>query len=168
MPSTITVIVGDITRIGGDAIINAANETLLGGAGGVDAAIHRAAGPGLRQECESLGGCPVGQAKVTKGSQLATRSLIHAVGPRWRGGAHGEPELLASAYRAALRLARERRCRSIVLPAISTGNFGYPVTAACRVAVDTVREVTADGQPESIIFCAFDQATGDVLTAALA
>ncbi len=129
-----------------DAIVNAANAELIPG-GGVDGAINRAAGPELGRAMRALGGCPTGEARITPGFRLAARHVIHAVGPVWRGGAHGEAELLAGAYRSALRLARDHGCRSVAFPAISTGVYGYPAEAATRVAVDTVRAFApeADG-----------------------
>ena len=146
---------GNIVTLDVDAIVNAANTSLLGG-GGVDGAIHRSAGPELLEECEQLHGCDVGQAKITKGYRLPARFVIHTVGPVWRGGTHGEPELLASCYRSSLALALEKKLASIAFPAISTGAYGYPFESAARIAIDTVRDVLALSRaPIDVTFCCF-------------
>jgi O-acetyl-ADP-ribose deacetylase (regulator of RNase III) len=147
----------DITRLAVDAIVNAANPTLLGG-GGVDGAIHRAAGPELLAECRTLGGCEPGQSKITRGYRLPAAWVIHTVGPIWRGGAAGEDETLASCYRTALALAGERRLASVAFPAISCGVYGFPVPRACRIAVGEIRAVlTAGAWPERVCLVAFDE-----------
>ncbi len=152
----------DITTLDVDAIVNAANTSLWPG-GGVCGAIHRAAGPELEAACARVGGCPTGGARITPGFRLPARFVIHAVGPVWRGGEAGEPAELASAYRAALALANSNGLRSIAFPAISTGIFGYPLDAATRIAVDTVRSALADpGRIEEVIFACF---SADVLRA---
>ena len=139
----IEILQGDITNLEADAIVNAANTTLLGG-GGVDGAIHRAAGPELLVECRTLGGCRPGEAKVTRGYRLPARFVIHTVGPVWRGGKHGEPETLASCYRNSLQLAVENKIRTIAFPAISCGAYGYPVEKAGQIALKTTREFLAN------------------------
>jgi O-acetyl-ADP-ribose deacetylase (regulator of RNase III) len=154
--SRIQVIRGDITQLHVDAIVNAANESLLGG-GGVDGAIHRAAGPGLLQECRKLGGCQTGQAKLTAGHQLRARHIIHTVGPVYDGGGYREAELLRSCYHETLLLASQARLNTIAFPCISTGLYGYPKIEACEVAVSAVVEWLATHPlPQLVIFCCFD------------
>lgn len=157
--------VGDITTEQVDAIVNAANETLLGG-GGVDGAIHRAAGPELLEHCRTLGGCPTGQAKVTPGFRLPARWVIHTVGPIWHGGHQQEPALLASCYRESLARAGEVGARSVAFPAISTGVYGYPIAPATQIAVDTVRSTPTN--VELIRFVCFNDEALSAYTTALA
>ena len=167
MTERIDVILGDITKLTVDAIVNAANTSLLGG-GGVDGAIHRAAGRGLLDECRTLGGCPTGEAKITKGYNLPAKWVIHTVGPVWHGGSHGEDELLASCYRNSLALAEKHGIRTIAFPAISTGVYGFPLERAARLAVKEVagfleRNVTI----EQVTFVCFDRYAHDVFAQAL-
>lgn len=145
---------GDITSLDCDAIVNAANSSLLGG-GGVDGAIHRAAGPNLVAECRLLGGCKTGQAKITQAYQLPSKRIIHTVGPVWRGGSHGEPEALASCYRNSLRLCEEHGLKSVAFPCISTGIYGYPKEQAAAIAINTCRQFAHSGL--NITFCCFEQ-----------
>lgn len=155
--ATLEALQGDITRESLDAIVNAANTALLGG-GGVDGAIHRAAGPQLLEACRKIGGCPTGEARITPGFLLPARFVIHTVGPIWYGGSHDEAGKLQSCYRASLRLAEEHRVRSIAFPSISTGAYGYPITEACGIGVETTLEVLA-GLPgiELVRFVCFSE-----------
>jgi O-acetyl-ADP-ribose deacetylase (regulator of RNase III) len=155
------VVRGDITRLPVDAIVNAANQSLLGG-GGVDGAIHRAAGPELLAACRLLGGCATGDARATPGFRLPARWVFHAVGPVWNGGSHGEPEKLAACYRRSLELAREHNVKSIAFPAISTGIYGYPRRPAAGIAVRTCREHAAPCGVEQVVFCCFDEDTAEI------
>jgi O-acetyl-ADP-ribose deacetylase (regulator of RNase III) len=165
----ITLHLGDITQdADADAIVNAANSSLLGG-GGVDGAIHRAAGPGLREECRALSGCPTGEARITGAGDLPLRHVIHAVGPVWQGGGGGEPELLAACHHDAIALAAEHGCAVVAFPAISTGVYGYPLDQAARVAAESTR-AALDRHPEvtEVRFWLFDQRALDAFTAASA
>jgi len=157
------VIEGDITRLDVDAIVNAANESLLGG-GGVDGAIHRVAGPELLAECRTLHGCPTGEAKITRGYRLKARHVIHTVGPVWHGGKSNEPELLARCYRNSLALAAQHGLKSIAFPAISTGIYGYPKEPATEIAV---REGREHATIDRVIFCCFDNSTAELYRRAI-
>lgn len=164
----IEIVRGDITTLRMDAIVNAANETLLGG-GGVDGAIHRAAGPELLVECRKLGGCPTGEARITPGFGLPATWIIHTVGPVWRGGAHGEVELLASCYRESIRLARTHECATIAFPAISCGVYGYPLGAAAEVSVRAVAaEIASDARPAVVTWVLFGDEAYEAWRAVLA
>ena len=167
MRNRIEVVEGDITTLTVDAIVNAANEQLAGG-GGVDGAIHRAAGPRLLEECRTLGGCPTGEAKITGGYNLPASYVIHTVGPVWHGGASGEDGLLASCYRRSLEIAAEKGLRSIAFPAISTGVYRFPPERAARIAVETVRDFLAGHDvPQKVVLCCFGKASAETHRAAL-
>ena len=157
--SKLTLLRGDITKLAVDAIVNAANTTLLGG-GGVDGAIHRAAGPDLLAECKTLGGCRPGEAKITRGYALPARHVIHTVGPVWSGGNRGEPETLANCYRNSLRVAVENIVRTIAFPAISCGAYRYPIADAARIAVETTRDFLRDN--DSITSVTFVVSTDEI------
>lgn len=159
---------GDITKFQGDAIGNAANEGLLGG-GGVDGAIHAAGGPAIKEECRRIRGCPTGEARITTGGRLPARYVIHAVGPVYRDGNHGEPELLASAYRSTLALAEEHGVETLGLPAISAGVYGYPVDEVARIALKTAGDhfLTSEGSLKAVTFVLFSASTMAVFEEAL-
>lgn len=161
MPVNLRAIQADITTLVVDAIVNAANSSLLGG-GGVDGAIHRAAGPELLEECRKLGGCETGDAKITGGYRLPARHVIHTVGPVWNGGQGGEAELLASCYRRSLELAAQYRLQTIAFPSISTGIYGYPIEQAAKIAVDTVKATSAITKLDEVTFCCFSEHDLDV------
>jgi O-acetyl-ADP-ribose deacetylase (regulator of RNase III) len=168
MKHRIEIIEGDITKLDVDAIVNAANKTLLGG-GGVDGAIHRAAGPELREACAKLTGCETGAAKITRGFGLPARYVIHTVGPVWDGGTHGEDQLLALCYRNSLGLALDHGLASIAFPAISTGAYGFPAGRAAKIAVTTVLDtLSATDLIEQVVFCCFGSASRDHHETALA
>lgn len=163
----IETLLGDITTVSCDAIVNAANCSLLGG-GGVDGAIHRAAGPQLLEECRTLGGCPTGQAKITGGYRLPARYVIHTPGPIWQGGDRGEADLLADSYRNSLTLAAQHGCRTVAFPPISTGVYHFPLELAAPIAVATVRDFLAqDDRVERVIFVCFNQQVKDAYDRAL-
>lgn len=166
-PERIELVQGDITQLKVDAIVNAANTSLLGG-GGVDGAIHRAAGRGLLEECRTLGGCPTGEAKITKGYNLPAKWVIHTVGPVWHGGRHGEDELLASCYRNSLALTEKHGIRTIAFPAISTGVYGFPMARAARIAVKEVAGfLEQNTSVEKVMLVCFDKFAHDVFAKAL-
>jgi O-acetyl-ADP-ribose deacetylase (regulator of RNase III) len=161
-PERVKVIVGDITRLTVDAIVNAANEAMRGG-GGVDGAIHRAAGPGLLEECIKVGRCPTGQARITGGHLLAAKFVLHTVGPVWHGGSAGEPDLLASCYQRSLALAEEHGVTTIAFPCISTGVYGYPIAKACDIAVECVLGWLDQHElPQQVVFCCFADGDAEV------
>ena len=167
MSERIAIVEGDITKLEVDAIVNAAKESLLGG-GGVDGAIHRAAGPGLVDECRVLGGCPTGEARITKGYRLPARHVIQTVGPVWHGGGRGEDDLLAGCYRSSLELAAAHALKTIAFPAISTGVYRVPPQRAARIAVTTAAGFLAgDEVLETVIFCCFGRASVEAHEAAL-
>jgi len=164
----ITVVQGDITTVDVDAVVNAANSSLLGG-GGVDGAIHRAAGPDLLVECRALGGCATGDAKVTAGHRLAARWVIHTVGPVWRGGQDDEAALLARCYRRSLEEAERVGAESVAFPGISTGIYGFPIEPAAEIAVAEIRAWLADHElPATVVLCAFNDTSRSALEVALA
>lgn len=163
----VSLVEGDITKLQVDAIVNAANTSLLGG-GGVDGAIHRAAGPELLAECRTVGGCPTGEARITAGYRLPAKYVVHTVGPIWAGGDQGEPELLASCYRNSLALATKHQVRDIAFPAISCGIYGYPIRDACQIAMrETMAYLDLNELPQSVTFVCFGREIYDAYRAAL-
>jgi O-acetyl-ADP-ribose deacetylase len=167
-PNRIEIVTGDVTALAVDAIVNAANNSLLGG-GGVDGAIHRAAGPALLEECRALGGCASGDAKITHGHRLPAKWVIHTVGPVWQGGGCGEDELLANCYRRCLALATEKGLRTLAFPAISTGAYGFPLTRAATIAVrETLVFLAANALPERVLLVCFGATAQAAFHAALA
>ena len=167
MRDRIQIFLGDITALQVDAIVNAANSSLLGG-GGVDGAIHRTAGPELLEECRTLGGCPTGEAKITRGYRLPAKWVIHTVGPIWDGGSRGEPELLASCYRNSFALVAQHNIKTVAFPAISAGAYGYPMDQAALVAVtETSRFLRKDTSVEKVVFACFNQSAYDAYTKAV-
>jgi O-acetyl-ADP-ribose deacetylase (regulator of RNase III) len=164
----IEIVQGDITKLKVDAIVNAANTSLLGG-GGVDGAIHRASGPELLAECRKLGGCPTGEAKITRGYKLPAKWVIHTAGPIWRGGNHHEDELLAECYRKSLALARRHEAKSVAFPAISTGAYGFPAERASQIALREIQQfLEANDTPERVIVVCFDEHAGDTYRRSIA
>jgi O-acetyl-ADP-ribose deacetylase (regulator of RNase III) len=158
----LSVVEGDITRLAVDAIVNAANESLLPG-GGVCGAIHRAAGPGLDEECRAVGGCPTGSARITSGHRLTAKFVIHAVGPVWQGGAKDEDALLASCYKESVALAAHAGASSMAFPAISTGIFGFPPERAAKIAIAATEQALSNlPLPDRVVFCCFDHATASI------
>lgn len=167
MAGQIEILRGDITKLAVDAIVNAANTTLLGG-GGVDGAIHRAAGPELLAECRSLGGCRPGEAKITRGYHLPARFVIHTVGPVWHGGKHDEPQTLANCYRNSLQVAVENGIKTIAFPAISCGAYGYPIDEAAQIAFETTRDfLAANNEIQKVIFAFWDEDVGEAFSTVL-
>lgn len=167
MAGQIEILRGDITKLAVDAIVNAANTTLLGG-GGVDGAIHRAAGPELLAECRSLGGCRPGEAKITRGYHLPARFVIHTVGPVWHGGKHDEPQTLANCYRNSLQVAVENGIKTIAFPAISCGAYGYPIDEAAQIAFETTRDfLAANNEIQKVIFAVSDEDVGEAFARVL-